>query len=199
MILFDEFENEYYYLDLCQKWWYFFVFWIVWFLPLHATKINNYQTHNKKTSKIGLGFGLGIGIGLIISDILQSINTFKLSSNSRVIIFLVSIVVIMLVFKLFCILLTNKIKKNRLIEESKVKVRLKIHFNMNYFMLFVRQVLGIFFFISIYEFSGLDFALFIVAYPFLLLLSVLISLGAPFGYFMETEDGRKLKVCSIST
>lgn len=199
MILFDEFENEYYYLDLCQEWWYFFVFWIVWFLPLHATKINNYQTHNKKTSKIGLGLGLGIGIGLIISDILQSINTFKLSSNSRVIIFLVSILVITIVFKLFCMVLSNKIKENQLIENSKVKVRLKMHFNMNYFNMFIRQILGILFFIFIYDFSGLDLVLFIVAYPFLLLLSVLISLGAPFGYFMETEDGRKLKVCSIST
>lgn len=199
MILFDEFRDEYYYLDLCEKWWYFFVFWIVWFLPLRATKINNYQTHHKKTSKIGLGLGLGIGIGLIISDILQSINTFKLSSNSRVTIFLVSILVIMVVFKLFCLVLSNKITENQLIEDSKVKVRLKIHFNMNYFNMFIRQILGILFFILIYEFSGHDFVLFIILYPFLLLLSIICTLGAPFGYFMETEEGRKLKVCSIST
>lgn len=198
MILHDDLKENYYFLDLYDKWWHYYAFWFVGFFPHKITKIEKRRKFEKPAFKMTFAFFMGLILFRTLLSIIFDSKSFVMLPDDRYLVYPISYFM-----TVFCTWILWQFTKKETLDVSTFRndapVEIKgypTYFN-GYKALMFRLIFKFLYYIGLYQLSKLDFIHFLSISFFCSFFASYFSMIANASFNFEI-DGNQLRYFPLS-
>jgi len=197
MILKDESKENYYYLDLYDKWWHFYAYWFVGFFTHKVTKIEKRSKLEKPAFRMTFPIFMGLIFFRAFLGIIFSSNSFVLLPEDRYVIYPISYFT-----TVFCTWIHWKITSKETLRActfkkvNPVEIKGFPSYAIGFRAMFLRIVFKFIYYIFLYQLSKLNFIHFFTISFFCSYVAAFFSMGANAAFTFEL-NGNQLRLFQL--